>query len=74
MEEPEEGWPHDAAPEQQENRRDSRDSPKKKRAKVYDVPLTDAPSDEIHPLLSSRPVKDKPAKKTARHKTEGKRK
>ncbi|XP_037093923.1 retinoblastoma-binding protein 5 homolog [Pollicipes pollicipes] len=74
VEEPEEGWPHDAAPEQQENRRDSRDSPKKKRARVYDVTLADAPNDEVHPMLSSRPVKEKPAKKPGRQKTDAKRK
>ncbi|KAF0286737.1 Retinoblastoma-binding protein 5 [Amphibalanus amphitrite] len=74
VEEPEEGWPHDGGPEQQQSRRDSRDSPKKKRAKMVDIALAGAPSDEPHPLLSSRPAKDKPAKKTARHKADAKRK
>ncbi|XP_021945271.1 retinoblastoma-binding protein 5 homolog [Folsomia candida] len=35
-------------------------STKKKKPRTYNMTLENAPSDEIHPLLSNKPIKDKP--------------
>nr|CAG4636959.1 EOG090X04Y3 [Ceriodaphnia reticulata]SVE72897.1 EOG090X04Y3 [Ceriodaphnia reticulata] len=68
VEEPEDGWNpsaelDDGAPsgtkrshqDQKEN-----SSPKKKRTKSYEIALANAPTDEVHPLVSNK-NKDKPA-------------
>ncbi|CAG7834440.1 unnamed protein product [Allacma fusca] len=36
-------------------------SPKKKKAKTFEVNLENAPTDEVHPLLNNKPNKDKPS-------------
>ncbi|XP_063600396.1 retinoblastoma-binding protein 5 homolog [Penaeus indicus] len=63
IEEPEEGWGPEGAPNEDLNSKRSGDckeniSPKKKRPKTFDVTLENAPTDEVHPLASNRP-KDK---------------
>lgn len=62
IDEPEEGWgqPPESIIEEPSAKRPSSqsDSPKKKKPKVYDIDLKDAPMGETHPLLSSK-VKDK---------------
>nr|CAG4640810.1 EOG090X04Y3 [Eulimnadia texana] len=64
VEDPEEGWaPGAEGGEEDANKRDpssqkENDSPKRKKAKTYDIQLPSAPTDEIHPMLSSK-AKDK---------------
>lgn len=78
IDDPEEGWgaPVDQVPEEQSGKRLGSDqkenaSPKKRRSKTFDVNLTNAPSEEIHPLLNVK-TKDKSQnqpKKTGRPKS-----
>ncbi|XP_076036210.1 retinoblastoma binding protein 5 [Oratosquilla oratoria] len=60
IEEPEEGWGPEGAPPEDKRSSDPKDnvSPKKKRPKTFDINLENAPTDEVHPLNTSRP-KDK---------------
>lgn len=60
IEEPEEGWGPEGAPNEDLSSKRSGDSkenvsPKKKRPKTHDVSLENAPIDEVHPLVSNRP-------------------
>lgn len=60
IEEPEEGWGPEGAPNEDLSSKRSGDSkenvsPKKKRPKTFDVSLENAPTDEVHPLVSNRP-------------------
>ncbi|KAK3107224.1 hypothetical protein FSP39_009789 [Pinctada imbricata] len=47
---------------------DNTPSPKKRRVKISDVDLPDAPIDEIHPLLNVKKPNEKASKKTSRPK------
>ena len=63
IEEPEEGWGIEGGPNEDLGSKRSGDgkenaSPKKKRAKTCDINLENAPTDEVHPMTTSRP-KDK---------------
>lgn len=66
VEEPEDGWNptiegmEDGAGVKRGHDQKENSSPKKKRTKSYDISLANAPSDEVHPLVSSK-NKDKPA-------------
>ncbi|KAB7495579.1 Retinoblastoma-binding protein 5-like protein [Armadillidium nasatum] len=58
IEEPEEGWGPEGAPiEDMKRSGEGKEnaSPKKKRAKTYDVNLENAPLGEVHPLSNTRP-------------------